>query len=54
MPDSYWWAYKVSANDAKNYNDRQDKTLDYFFYDWDQNMYIEAFYQSLLKDGGCP
>jgi hypothetical protein len=43
--DPYSWAYKISANDNKYYNERQDKSLDYFFYDWDQNREIEYWYQ---------
>ena len=41
------WAYEVTTNDA-NYNDRRDKNLDWFLYDWDQNEQIEAFYQEVL------
>jgi hypothetical protein len=34
----------VAKGDA-NYDMRQDKTLDWFFYDWDQNYEIELFYK---------
>ena len=35
-PASYSWAYQVRQSDS-NYELRQDKSLDWFFYDWDQN-----------------
>jgi|LauGreDrversion4_2_1035121.scaffolds.fasta_scaffold107246_2 hypothetical protein len=42
--DQFAWAYSVAKGDA-NYNMRQDLTIDWFFYDWDQNYEIELFYK---------
>lgn len=30
----YNWAYETTPGDS-NYNERQDKTLNWWFYDWD-------------------
>ena len=45
----YQWAYKVSSSD-KNYSQRQDKSLDYYFYDSDSNEKIEEFKEFILKN----
>lgn len=42
--DKFAWAYSVAKRDA-NYNMRQDPTIEWFFYDWDQNYEIELFYK---------
>ena len=46
---NYQWAYKVNSSD-KNYSQRQDKSLDYFFYDSDSNEKIEEFKEFILKN----
>ena len=43
----YQWAYKVNSSD-KNYSQRQDKSLDYYFYDSDSIEKIEEFKELIL------
>ncbi len=45
----YQWAYMVNSSD-KNYSQRQDESLDYFFYDSDSNEKIEEFKEFILKN----
>ncbi|TNV84461.1 hypothetical protein FGO68_gene12245 [Halteria grandinella] len=43
-----WWSYGVKKSD-KNYEQRQDKSVDFFEFDSDQNFQIEMFYQECLQ-----
>jgi hypothetical protein len=43
-----WWSYAVKKGDA-NYEQRQDKSVDFFELDSDQNFQIEIFYQDCIK-----
>ncbi len=47
--DPYSWAYKISANGAITYNERQEKSLYNFFYGLDQNREIEYWFGARNK-----